>query len=47
MPNMPEMDVMWTVTGSLLTDIYLKNEDIDAKTAEYQQKALDLIEKMK
>lgn len=29
MPNIPEMDVMWTVVGNLLTDVNLSGKDID------------------
>lgn len=47
MPNIPEMDVMWTVTGSLLTDVNMSGYD-PAQTAESaQRKALELIEAMK
>lgn len=47
MPNIPEMDVMWTVTGSLLTDINMSGYDVPAAADNAQKKALDLIEAMK
>ena len=47
MPNIPEMDVMWTVTGNLLTNVNMSGQDIDAACADAQKKALELIEAMK
>lgn len=47
MPNLPEMDVMWTVAGNLLTEINLSGEDVDKAAAEAQKKAEELIEAMK
>ena len=29
MPNIPEMDVMWTVVSNLLTDVNLSGSDIE------------------
>ena len=47
MPNIPEMDVMWTVTGSLLTDINMSGYDVPAAADSAQKKAVELIEAMK
>ena len=49
MPSMPEMDVMWTVLGNLLTDINMGNEnvDIEALCNKYQKEAENLIASMK
>ena len=46
MPNIPEMDVMWTVTGNLLSDVNLSGEDVDTAAAQAQEEALDLIAAM-
>ena len=47
MPNIPEMDVMWTVTGSLLTDINMSGYEVDGAAEAAQRKAEELIEAMK
>lgn len=47
MPNIPEMDVMWTVTGNLLTNVNMSGQDISSAAAAAQKKALELIEAMK
>ncbi len=47
MPNIPEMDVMFTVTSNLLVDVNMSGKDIASTAESYQQKALDLIEQMK
>ena len=47
MPNIPEMDVMWTVAGSLLTNVNMSGQDVEAAAAAAQKKALGLIEAMK
>ena len=47
MPNIPEMDVMWTVAGSLLTNVNMSGQDVEAAAAAAQKKALELIEAMK
>lgn len=47
MPNIPEMDVMWTVTGSLLTDVNMSGYDPVQTAESAQRKALELIEAMK
>lgn len=46
MPNIPEMDVMWTVAGNLLSDVNLSGEDIDTAAQSAQKKAEELIEAM-
>ena len=47
MPNRPEMDVMFIVTGNLLVAINMKGNDIVAAVDEFQSKAEKLIEAMK
>ena len=47
MPNIPEMDVMWTVAGNLLTDINMGRADIKESCDLAQEEALSLIEAMK
>ena len=47
MPNIPEMDVMWTVAGNLLVNVNMSGQDIEPASAEAQKKALELIEAMK
>ena len=47
MPNIPEMDVMWTVAGNLLTDINMSGKDIEESAEAAQQEALQLIETMR
>ena len=47
MPNLPQMDVMWSVVGNLLTDVNMRNADVDKACNDAQKKALDLIEAMK
>lgn len=47
MPNRPEMDVMFIVTGNLLVAINMKGKDIVAAVDEFQSKAEKLIEVMK
>lgn len=47
MQNIPEMDVMWTVTDNMLSNINKSNKDIDSETASAQKKALDGIAAMK
>ena len=46
MPNIPEMDVMWTVMGNLLTDVNLSGKDIAASFDAAQKKAGELISAM-
>ena len=47
MPNIPEMDVMWTVTSNLLTDVNLSGQDVDSAFAEALKEAQSLIANMK
>lgn len=47
MPNIPEMDVMWTVTGNLLTDVNMSGEDITESAEKAQKEAENLIKSMK
>lgn len=47
MPNRPEMDVMWTVLGNLLTDVNLSGKDINESVSAAQEQADSLIESMK
>ncbi|MBQ6806057.1 MAG: extracellular solute-binding protein [Lachnospiraceae bacterium] len=47
MPNVPEMDVMWTVAGNLLTDINMSDKDVTLSAQEAQQEAEKLIESMR
>lgn len=47
MPNVPEMDVMWTVAGNLLTDVNMSEKDITDSANRAQEEAEQLIESMK
>lgn len=47
MPNIPEMDVMWTVVGNLLTDVNLSGKDIDESFERALAQANQLIGAMK
>lgn len=47
MPNIPEMDVMWTVVGNLLTDVNLSGKDVDSSFDTALAKAEELIAAMK
>lgn len=47
MPNIPEMDVMWTVVGNLLTDVNLSGKGIDESFEAALAKANELIAAMK
>ncbi len=47
MPCLPEMDVMWTVAGNLLTDINMGGKDVQQSCEAAQQKALSLIQAMR
>jgi len=47
MPNIPEMDVMWTVVGNLLTDVNLSGKDIGGSFDGALAKANELIAAMK
>ncbi len=47
MPNIPEMDVMWTVVGNLLTDVNLSGRDINESFDAALAQANQLIDAMK
>lgn len=47
MPNIPEMDVMFVVTGNLLVAVNMNGADIEEKANDLQEKAIRLIEAMK
>lgn len=47
MPNIPEMDVMWTVVGNLLTDVNLSGKDVGESMDGALSKAAELISAMK
>lgn len=47
MPSIPEMDVMWTVVGNLLTDVNLSGKDVGASFDTALAKASELIAAMK
>ena len=46
MPNVPEMDVMWTVAENLLVDVNMNGADVQTSADAAQQQALDLIAQM-
>lgn len=47
MPNIPEMDVMWSVTDKLLVNTYLKDGNPEEEAVKAQKEAVKLIEAMK
>lgn len=47
MPNVPEMDVMWTVTENLLVDVNMSGKDVNTSAEAAQKEALKLIDQMK
>ena len=47
MPNIPEMDVMWTVVSNLLTDVNLSGKDIPSSFQSAKEQAESLIAGMK
>lgn len=47
MPNIPEMDVMWTVTSNLLTNVNLSGKDVDSALADALKEAKSLIANMR
>ena len=47
MPNIPEMDVMWTVMSNLLTDVNMSGRDVDESFDEALAEAENLIANMK
>lgn len=46
MPNIPQMDVMWTVLGNLLVAVNLSGGVVETETTKFQAKAEQLIEVM-
>ena len=46
MPNIPQMDVMWTVLGNLLVAVNLSGGVVETETTKYQTKAEQLIKAM-
>lgn len=46
MPNIPQMDVMWTVLGNLLVAVNLSGGVVETETTKFQAKAEQLIEAM-
>ncbi|MCL2221410.1 MAG: extracellular solute-binding protein [Oscillospiraceae bacterium] len=47
MPNIPEMDIMWTVLGNLLVDVNMRSRDIQEAADDAQRRAEDLIRIMR
>ena len=47
MPNVPEMDVMWTVTENLLVDVNMSGNHANTTAEAPQKEALKLIDQMK
>jgi arabinogalactan oligomer/maltooligosaccharide transport system substrate-binding protein len=47
MPNIPEMDVMWSVTSNMLASVNMGGEDPAAEAAKAQKEAENLIAAMK
>lgn len=46
MPNLPEMDVMWTVAADMLVNINMSGQDVKESCEAAQANAEDLISKM-
>jgi len=46
MPNIPQMDVMWTVMGNLLVAVNMSGGVVETETTKYQAKAEQLIAAM-
>ena len=47
MPNIPEMDIMFVITGNLLVEVNMKHADVGETAEGAQKKAVTLIEAMK
>lgn len=47
MPNIPEMDIMFVITGNLLVDVNMKGTPVEEAAGTYQKKAETLIGAMK
>ena len=46
MPNVPEMDVMWTVTENLLVNVNMSGKDVRSSAEAAQEQAESLIKQM-
>ena len=46
MPNVPEMDVMWTVTENLLVNVNMSGKDVRSSAQAAQEQAESLIKQM-
>lgn len=46
MPNIPEMDVMWSVTDDLLAAVNKRGEDVQTACDAHQKEALEQISAM-
>ena len=46
MPNVPEMDVMWTVTENLLVNANMSGKDVRSSAQAAQEQAESLIKQM-
>ncbi|MCL2202729.1 MAG: extracellular solute-binding protein [Defluviitaleaceae bacterium] len=47
MPNIPEMDIMWTVAAGMLVDIHFRGHEVERATETAQNRAEDLIALMR
>lgn len=47
MPNMPEMDVMWTVAEKLLVDVNMSGKNVRSSAEDAQEQSLKLIQQMR
>ncbi|MCL2363444.1 MAG: extracellular solute-binding protein [Defluviitaleaceae bacterium] len=47
MPNIPEMDIMWTVAAGMLVDINFRGHEVEVAAANAQRRAEDLIALMR
>ena len=47
MPNMPEMDVMWTVAEKLLVDVNMSGKEVRSSAEDAQEQSLKLIQQMR
>jgi hypothetical protein len=43
MPNVPEMDVMWTVTEHLVVDVHMSGKDVRSIAQAAQKQAENLV----
>ena len=47
MPNVPEVEIMWTIATKLLVDVNMSEKDIKNAAMEQQLKAEELIDSMR